>query len=99
MLSPTAQQILKFVQKEEDVNRIHDSLGTLPPTNTTWDDIISGLVQLRLNKDWDQIIVVRTVHFSCSLEPSILVLLSFYWWFGLISRGINTRRCYCTEIY
>ncbi|KAE9449872.1 hypothetical protein C3L33_18230, partial [Rhododendron williamsianum] len=81
VLSPMAQQILKFVQKEEDVNRIHDSLGTLPPTNTTWDDIISGLVQLRLNKDWDQIIVVRTVHFSCSLEPSILVLvlLSFYW--------------------
>lgn len=60
MLSPMAQQILKFVKKEVDVNRIHDSLGTLPPTNTTWDDIINCLVQLRLNKNWDPIIVVRT---------------------------------------
>lgn len=62
VLSPMAQQILKFVQKEEDVNRIQSSLDTLPPTNTTWDDIITVLVQLRLNKEWDPIIVVRTFH-------------------------------------
>ncbi|KAL1537570.1 hypothetical protein AAHA92_30066 [Salvia divinorum] len=58
VLSPIAQEILNFVQKEEDVSRIWYSLDTLPPTNTTWDDLISIAVRLRLNKKWDPITVL-----------------------------------------
>lgn len=58
VLSPIAQQILKFVQKEEDANRIWDSLDSLPSNHTTWDDVLTVAVQLRLNKQWDPIILV-----------------------------------------
>lgn len=58
MLNPAAQAILNFVQKEVDVNRVWASLDNLPPTNTTWDDLISIAVRLRLNKQWDPIILV-----------------------------------------
>ncbi|THG17470.1 hypothetical protein TEA_006860 [Camellia sinensis var. sinensis] len=70
--SPIAQQILNFVQKEVDVNRIWSSLDTLPPTNTTWDDIITVAVQLRLNKRWDPIILVRILY-------SLIFLLVCEW--------------------
>ncbi|KAF5784708.1 putative Zinc finger, MIZ-type, Zinc finger, RING/FYVE/PHD-type [Helianthus annuus] len=56
LLSPDAQQILNFMKKEMDLNRVCDALSSLPPTHTTWDDIISVAVQLRLNKRWDPII-------------------------------------------
>lgn len=61
VLSPIAQEILNFVQKEMDVNRIWSSLDNLPPTNTTWDDLISIAVRLRLNKMWDPIVVVLSL--------------------------------------
>lgn len=58
VLSPIAQQILNFLQKEVDLNRIWSSLDNLPLTNTTWDDLISIAVRLRLNKQWSPIILV-----------------------------------------
>ncbi|GMP71417.1 hypothetical protein CsSME_00029831 [Camellia sinensis var. sinensis] len=71
--SPIAQQILNFVQKEVDVNRIWSSLDTLPPTNTTWDDIITVAVQLRLNKRWDPIILVcEWILYKSSFHPDVI---------------------------
>lgn len=64
VLSPDAQQILNFMKKETDVNRVRNALSSLPPTHTTWDDVISVAVQLRLNKRWDPIILVKTIMFS-----------------------------------
>ncbi|KAJ0041074.1 hypothetical protein Pint_26545 [Pistacia integerrima] len=61
VLSPIAQQILQFVQKEVNFNNICDSFDTLPPTHATWDDLINVAVQLRLNKRWDPIIFVRNL--------------------------------------
>lgn len=59
VLSPIAQKILKFVQKEVDLNTVWAALDTLPATHDTWDDIINVAVQLRLNKQWDPIVLVR----------------------------------------
>lgn len=60
VLSPVAQQILNFVQKEMDIDRMWSCLDTLPFTNNTWDDLINVAVQLRLNKQWDAIIKVSS---------------------------------------
>ncbi|GJW60651.1 pentatricopeptide repeat-containing protein [Tanacetum coccineum] len=51
--------LLFFMKKEKDVNRVCSALSSLPPTHTTWDDIISVAVQFRLSKIWDPIILVR----------------------------------------
>lgn len=59
VLSPSAQQILSFVTEENDANRVNACLDTLPPTHATWDDVINVAVQLRLNKKWHPIILVR----------------------------------------
>ncbi|GFS44865.1 tetratricopeptide repeat (TPR)-like superfamily protein [Actinidia rufa] len=73
VLSPIAQQILNFVQKEVDANRIWGSLDTLPPTLTTWDDIINIAVQLRLNKQWDPIILVcEWILYRSSFQPDVI---------------------------
>lgn len=58
VLGPLAQQIMEFVREEVDYMGLWDSLDTLPATNSTWDDIISVAVQLRLNKKWGPIILV-----------------------------------------
>lgn len=58
VLSPTAQQILRFVQREVDSNTIWDAFDSLPPTHATWDDLINVSVQLRLNKKWDPIVLI-----------------------------------------
>ncbi|KAJ8567783.1 hypothetical protein K7X08_019991 [Anisodus acutangulus] len=58
VLSPIAQQILTFVKKERDPERIWSALDTLRPTDHTWDDIINVAVQLRINKQWDLIILI-----------------------------------------
>lgn len=68
VLSPAAQQILNFVQKEMDIDRMWSSLDTLPLTNDTWDDLINVAVQLRLNKQWDAIIKVSS-HIPHSFFP------------------------------
>lgn len=64
VMSPTAQQIFEFVQKVVDVDRFRGSLDTLPPTHTTWDDLITVAVQLRLSKKWNPIIVVSILSVS-----------------------------------
>ncbi|XWS16027.1 hypothetical protein CRYUN_Cryun34aG0051000 [Craigia yunnanensis] len=58
VLSPIAQQILDFVQKEVDADRVWGSLDNLSPSHTTWDDLINVAVQLRLNKKWDPIVLL-----------------------------------------
>lgn len=80
VLSPIALEILNFVQKEEDVSRIWYSLDTLPPTNTTWDDLISIAVRLRLNKKWDPIIVVRALALVArNVLYYFILFLPFVW--------------------
>lgn len=59
VMSPTAQQLLDILQKEVDQNRIWEVLHSLPASHTIWDDIINVAVQLRLNKRWDLIMLVR----------------------------------------
>lgn len=59
VMSPTGQQILDLVQKEVDKSSIWEILDTLPASHTIWDDIINVTVQLRLNKQWGSIILVR----------------------------------------
>lgn len=60
VLSPIALQILEFAQNDPDFNKLWSSLDTLPASHTTWDDVINVVVQLRLNKQWDSIVLVRT---------------------------------------
>lgn len=74
VLSPIAQQILKFLQHEVDFDIICDSLDTLPPTHATWDDLINVAVQLRLNKQWDPIASVRRLY--CFLSS---------WFYGIFA--------------
>jgi hypothetical protein len=59
VLSPIAQQILGFAQNDLDPNILWGSLDALPTSHTTWDDVINVVVQLRLNKQWDSIVLVR----------------------------------------
>lgn len=54
-----AQQILEYVQKEVDADKIWASFDSLPPTHNLWDDLINVAVQLRLIKHWDPIISVK----------------------------------------
>lgn len=59
VMSPAAEQILDIVQNEADRIKIWEVLDTLPASHIIWDDIINVAVQLRLNKMWDSIILVR----------------------------------------
>lgn len=59
VLSPTAQQILDYVEKGVESESIWGSLDMLPPTLDAWDDIFTVAVQLRMRKQWDSIISVR----------------------------------------
>ena len=59
MLSPIAQQIFSFIQKEVDPSIVWAAFDTLPAAHDTWDDLINVAVQLRLNKQWDLILLVR----------------------------------------
>lgn len=61
VLSPMAEQILKFLLKEVDTERIWTSLDTLPPTHNLWDDLINVAVELRINKQWNPIVSVRCI--------------------------------------
>ncbi|KAF3582251.1 hypothetical protein DY000_02029470, partial [Brassica cretica] len=58
VLSPIAQKIVSFIQRETDPEKVADVLGTLPSTHASWDDLINVAVQLRLNKKWDPIVLV-----------------------------------------
>lgn len=61
VLSPTAEKILEYLQKEIDTERIWGSLDKLPPSLDAWDDVLSVSVQLRMRKHWDSIISVRNI--------------------------------------
>lgn len=75
VLSPSAQQILDYLQKEVNPEKIWSSLDTLPASLSTWDDIFNVAVQLRMRKQWDSIISVRN---SCNLSFFCNVAL-FFW--------------------
>jgi hypothetical protein len=75
VLSPMAQDILDFVQKETDAAKIWESLDKIPPAHNLWDDILNVAVQLRLNRQLDPIISVRpTPIFQFSLLTTDLVM-------------------------
>ncbi|ESQ52123.1 hypothetical protein EUTSA_v10017758mg, partial [Eutrema salsugineum] len=73
VLSPIAQKILSFIQKETDPEKVADVLGTLPSTHASWDDLINVAVQLRLNKKWDFIILVcEWILRRSSFQPDVI---------------------------
>uniref|UniRef100_A0A803L4Z6 Pentatricopeptide repeat-containing protein n=1 Tax=Chenopodium quinoa TaxID=63459 RepID=A0A803L4Z6_CHEQI len=73
VLSPIALKILELVEQNEDIDRIWTALDTLPRTHTTWDDIVNVAVQLRLNKKWDEIVVLcQWIFHRSSFKPDIL---------------------------
>uniref|UniRef100_A0A803L4Z4 Pentatricopeptide repeat-containing protein n=1 Tax=Chenopodium quinoa TaxID=63459 RepID=A0A803L4Z4_CHEQI len=73
VLSPIALKILELVEQNEDIDRIWTVLDTLPRTHTTWDDIVNVAVQLRLNKKWDEIVVLcQWILHRSSFKPDIL---------------------------
>lgn len=74
VLSPAAQEILDFVEKGVESERIWSSLDMFPATLDLWDDIFTVAVQLRMKKKWDSIISVRNSH--CCLQTLILDFIS-----------------------
>jgi hypothetical protein len=74
VLSPTALQILEYLQKEVDSERIWCSLDKLPPSLDAWDDVLTVSVQLRMRKKWDSIISVRNTY--CIFFSSVGIELS-----------------------
>ncbi|KAK2987232.1 hypothetical protein RJ640_000523, partial [Escallonia rubra] len=107
VLSPTARQIMNFVQQEADPKRIWGAFDTLPPTHTTWDDMISVAVQLRLNKRWDPIILMcEWLLYRSSFQPDIIcynMLIDAYGQKLLYKKAESTylelldARCIATE--
>lgn len=87
VMSPTAEKIMDLVQEEVDKNRIWQVLGSLPASHAIWDDIINVAVQLRLNKQWDQIMWVRNkcllitfVSFKCFSGKGCLMMMQLIKW-------------------
>ncbi|KAG5396361.1 hypothetical protein IGI04_018175 [Brassica rapa subsp. trilocularis] len=73
VLSPIAQKILSFIQRETDPEKVADVLGTLPSTHASWDDLINVAVQLRLNKKWDPIVLVcEWILTRSSFQPDVI---------------------------
>ncbi|KAH0883008.1 hypothetical protein HID58_059104 [Brassica napus] len=73
VLSPIAQKILSFIQRETDPEKVADVLGTLPSTHASWDDLINVAVQLRLNKKWDPIFLVcEWILRRSSFQPDVI---------------------------
>ena len=83
VLSPMAQQILKFVMKEVSTQRIWASLDTLPPTHNLWDDLVNVAVELRLNKQWNPIVSVRSMYLQsqyfllCRIRKCVCLMRKF----------------------
>ncbi|GKU92651.1 hypothetical protein SLEP1_g6354 [Rubroshorea leprosula] len=107
VLSPIAQQILNFLQKEVDPNRIWGSFDTLPSTHATWDDLINVAVQLRLNKKWDAIMLIgEWILYRSSFQPDVIgfnLLIDAYGQKSLYKKAESTyqklleARCIPTE--
>eukprot|EP00268_Persea_americana_P013446 TRINITY_DN15905_c1_g1_i2.p1 TRINITY_DN15905_c1_g1~~TRINITY_DN15905_c1_g1_i2.p1 ORF type:complete len:280 (-),score=52.84 TRINITY_DN15905_c1_g1_i2:406-1245(-) len=73
VLSPRAQEILKFLQKECDVSKTWASLDTLTPTHSSWDDLIDVAIQLRCSKHWDSVVsVCEWLLYKSSFKPDII---------------------------
>ncbi|POO04136.1 Pentatricopeptide repeat [Trema orientale] len=74
VMSPTAQKILDLVLEEEvDQKRIWGVLDTLPASHAIWDDIINVAVQLRLNKQWDPIMLMfEWLLYKSSFKPDVI---------------------------
>ncbi|KAI3839831.1 hypothetical protein MKW98_010136 [Papaver atlanticum] len=79
VMSPTGQQLLNYLQNyneaqlEDGISTIWNTLDSLSPTHTTWDDIINVIVQLRLNKQWDPTIMVcEWILYRSSFQPDIM---------------------------
>ncbi|XP_010540669.1 PREDICTED: pentatricopeptide repeat-containing protein At2g35130 isoform X2 [Tarenaya hassleriana] len=86
VLSPIAQKILSFIQKETDPERVSDILGTLPSTHTSWDDLINVSVQLRLNKKWEPVILLcEWILRRSSFQPDVII-------FNLLIDAYGQRR-------
>lgn len=107
VLSPIAQQILTFIKTEKDPERIWSSLDTLRPTNNTWDDLINVAVQLRLNKQWDLIILMcEWILCRSSFQADVIcynLLIEAYGQSSLVKKAESTylalvdARCVPTE--
>ncbi|GAB4829512.1 hypothetical protein Ancab_019185 [Ancistrocladus abbreviatus] len=73
VLSPTAQRILDFVQRKDDSNIVWSALDTIPKTHTVWDDLISVAVQLRMNKQWNAIVLIcEWILYRSSFRPDVM---------------------------
>lgn len=79
VLSPTAEKILEYLQKEVDTERIWGSLDKLPPSLDAWDDVLSVSVQLRMRKHWDSIISVRNPYIHTYIYVRARSLTSSQW--------------------
>ncbi|MQM15764.1 hypothetical protein Taro_048715, partial [Colocasia esculenta] len=73
VLSPIAQQILEFLLEEGDPSKVWLSLDTLLPSHDIWDDLINVAVQLRINKQWDPIVLLcEWILNKSSFKPDIM---------------------------
>ncbi|WVY97481.1 hypothetical protein V8G54_029632 [Vigna mungo] len=73
VLSPTAQEILDFLEKGVESEGIWSSLDKFPATLDLWDDIFTVAVQLRMRKKWDSIIwICRWILLRSSYKPDVI---------------------------
>nr|CAD1823200.1 unnamed protein product [Ananas comosus var. bracteatus] len=73
VLSPMADQILRFVQQETDAAKIWRWFNRLPPTHNLWDDLINVAVQLRISKQWDPVIAVcEWILYKSPFRPDVI---------------------------
>lgn len=98
VLSPTAQEILDFLEKGVESEGIWSSLDKFPATLDLWDDIFTVAVQLRMRKKWDSIIWVRNSH--CCLQTSRFFIFAWLLSFiGLLNMIMPLKRCYNIAIF
>ncbi|KAH0451531.1 hypothetical protein IEQ34_018830 [Dendrobium chrysotoxum] len=102
VLSPMAQQILEYVRKEVDADKIWASLDSLPPTHNLWDDLVNVAVQLRFIKQWDPIISNVIYHTQVGDKACLYKLLSrtgniCYAHCTAAALGQNVRVCYTVD--
>ncbi|KAL5731417.1 hypothetical protein ACHQM5_004146 [Ranunculus cassubicifolius] len=101
VLSPISQQILSFLQKEVDIETVWGSLDTLPLTHATWDDLINIVVQLRLNKKWNLIVLVcEWILHRSSFKPDVICYNLLIDAYGKMSQYKKAEAAYlCVVVY
>ncbi|KAF9587603.1 hypothetical protein IFM89_004435 [Coptis chinensis] len=107
VMSPTSQKILNFLQKEVNAETVWVSLDNLPLTHATWDDIINVVVQLRLNKQWNLIVLVcEWILLRSSFKPDVMCYNLLIDAYGQMSQykkaesaylGLQKAQCVPTE--